>query len=101
MGKVIFNPSGDNRYNLPDKGAKDAFIVKLSSENQVLNVKRFGNKTDEEITDLLFIARYKRIPFIYANQFQRSQRIRHYLQYYQPNSVRNKHIPVRSNRIGQ
>ncbi len=55
MGKVIFNPSGDNRYNLPDKGAKDAFIVKLSSENQVLNVKRFGNKTDEEITDLLFI----------------------------------------------
>lgn len=55
MGKVIFNPSGDNRYNLPDKGAKDAFLIKLSSKGQVLNVKRFGNKTDEEITDISFI----------------------------------------------
>lgn len=54
-GKVVFNPSGDNRYNLPDKGAKDAFLIKLSPENRVLNVKRFGNKTEEEITDLLFM----------------------------------------------
>ena len=54
-GKVVFNPSGDNRYNLPDKGAKDAFLIKLSPENRVLNVKRFGNKTEEEKTDLLFM----------------------------------------------
>ncbi len=54
MGKVIFNPSGDNRYNLPDKGAKDAFLIKLSSEGKVLNAKRFGGKTEEEITDMLF-----------------------------------------------
>lgn len=54
-GKVIFNPSGDNRYNLPDKGAKDAFLIKLSPESRTLNVKRFGSKTEEEITDLLFM----------------------------------------------
>lgn len=55
-GKLIFNPDGNNRYNLPDKGGDDFFLMKLDKTGTILDVKRMGGNTDECIKDILFTA---------------------------------------------